>query len=140
MQVPAGEGAGSVGRSWRGRRSRYLRDVEVVERDPELGDGAQGFDQGRVFPAPINLAATRNRALALRTGAAIASEQRASDPILASTSAIVDFVTRTVGWKVDARFNALSSDVNRLWDRDNDLRRGSVPDLREAVAADPKLR
>jgi len=74
-----------------------------------------------------------------------APEQRANDPILASiiaplTTAMVDFVTRTVGWKVDARYNALSYEVNRLWDRDNDLRRGSVPDLREAVAADPKLR
>jgi carboxypeptidase C (cathepsin A) len=74
-----------------------------------------------------------------------APEQRANDPILASiiaplTTAMVDFVTRTVGWKVDARYNALSYEVNRLWDRDTDLRRGSVPDLREAVAADPKLR
>jgi carboxypeptidase C (cathepsin A) len=73
-------------------------------------------------------------------------EQRANDPILASmiapmTTAMVDFVTRTVGWKVDARYNALSSDVNRQWDRSgNDLRRGAVPDLREAIAADPKLR
>lgn len=74
-----------------------------------------------------------------------APEQRASDPILASivaplTTAMVDFDTRVVGWKVDARYNALSYDVNRLWDRDASLRRGSVPDLREAVAADPKLR
>ncbi len=74
-----------------------------------------------------------------------APEQRANDPILASivaplTTAMVDFVTRTVGWKVDARYNALSYEVNRMWDRDNDLRKGSVPDLREAVAADPKLR
>jgi carboxypeptidase C (cathepsin A) len=74
-----------------------------------------------------------------------APEQRANDPILASiiaplTSAMVDFVTRVVGWKVDARYNALSYDVNRLWDRGTDLRRGAVPDLREAVAADPKLR
>lgn len=74
-----------------------------------------------------------------------APEQRANDPILASiiapmTTAMVDFVTRTVGWKVDARYNALSYEVNRLWDRDDDLRQGSVPDLREAVAADPKLR
>jgi carboxypeptidase C (cathepsin A) len=74
-----------------------------------------------------------------------APEQRANDPILASivaplTTAMVDFVTRTVGWKVDARYNALSFDVNRLWDRDEELRQGSVPDLREAVAADPKLR
>jgi carboxypeptidase C (cathepsin A) len=72
-------------------------------------------------------------------------DQRANDPILAAmiapmTTAMVDFVTRTVGWKVDARYNALSYDVNRLWNRDDDLRKGSVPDLREAVAADPKLR
>ena len=73
-----------------------------------------------------------------------APEQRANDPILASiiaplTTAMVDFVTRTVGWKVDARYNALSYDVGRHWDRDSkNLRAGSVPDLREAVAADPK--
>ncbi len=72
-------------------------------------------------------------------------EQRANDPILAAmiapmTTAMVDFVTRTVGWKVDARYNALSYEVNRLWDRGDDLRKGAVPDLREAVAADPKLR
>ena len=74
-----------------------------------------------------------------------APEQRANDPILASivaplTTAMVDFVTRTVGWKIDARYNALSYDVNRLWDRDDELRTGSVPQLRQAVAADPKLR
>ncbi|MGB6194421.1 MAG: peptidase S10 [Terracidiphilus sp.] len=72
-------------------------------------------------------------------------EQRSNDPILASiiapmTTAMVDFVTRTVGWKVDARYNALSYEVAKAWDRDNDLRRGAVPQLREAVAADPKLR
>ncbi len=72
-------------------------------------------------------------------------QQRANDPILASiiapvTMAMVDFVTRTVGWKVDARYNALSYDVNRLWSRGDDLRQGSVPQLRQAVAADPKLR
>ena len=74
-----------------------------------------------------------------------AAEQRANDPLLASmiaplTTAMVDFVTRTVGWKVDARYNALSYDVNRLWDRGENLRKGSVPELRQAVAADPKLR
>ena len=74
-----------------------------------------------------------------------APQQRASDPILASmiapvTTAMVDFITRTVGWKVDARYNALSYDVNRMWDRGEALRRGSVPELRQAVAADPKLR
>jgi carboxypeptidase C (cathepsin A) len=75
-----------------------------------------------------------------------APEQRANDPILASivaplTTAMVDFVTRTVGWKVDARYNALSYDVGRQWDFESKaLRTGSVPDLREAIAADPKLR
>jgi len=74
-----------------------------------------------------------------------APEQRANDPILASiiaptTTAMVDFVTRTVGWKVDARYNALSYEVGNEWNRDGDLRRGSVPQLRESVAADPKLR
>ena len=74
-----------------------------------------------------------------------APEQRANDPILASiiaptTTAMVDFVTRTVGWKVDARYNALSYDVGEHWNRDQDLRSGSVTQLRSAVAADPKLR
>ena len=72
-------------------------------------------------------------------------EQQSNDPILASiiaptTTAMVDFVTRTVGWKVDARYNALSYDVNRQWDGGDDERAGSVKQLREAVAADPKLR
>jgi carboxypeptidase C (cathepsin A) len=73
-----------------------------------------------------------------------APEQRANDPILSTmiapvTTAMVDFVTRTVGWKVDARYNALSEEVSRLWSRDNELLRGSVAQLRESVAADPKL-
>ena len=49
-------------------------------------------------------------------------------------------MTRVVGWKVDARYNALSFEVNRLWDGGDDLRAGSVSQLRQAVAADPKLR
>ncbi|HEX4155416.1 MAG TPA: peptidase S10 [Acidobacteriaceae bacterium] len=72
-------------------------------------------------------------------------EQEGSDPILESgiatlTQAMVDFDTRVVGWKVDARYNLLSYDVNRLWDHQGpDLRKGAVTDLREALAADPKL-
>jgi carboxypeptidase C (cathepsin A) len=72
--------------------------------------------------------------------------QRSNDPLLESiiaptTTAMVDFVTRTVGWNVTARYNALSYEVAGSWDRDSAaLRRGAVPDLREAVAADPKLR
>jgi carboxypeptidase C (cathepsin A) len=73
-------------------------------------------------------------------------EQRANDPILASiiapmTTAMVDFVTRVVGWKIDARYNTLSYAVNQAWDSESeDLRSGSVPQLRQAIAADPKLR
>jgi carboxypeptidase C (cathepsin A) len=74
-----------------------------------------------------------------------APTQQAGDPILESiiaptTTAMVDFITRTVGWKTDARYEALSSDVNRQWERGDDLRKGAVTDLRESVAADPKLR
>jgi len=75
-----------------------------------------------------------------------APEQRANDPLLESiiapcTTAMVDFVTRVVGWKTDARYNTLSYEVGSQWDGDSPaLRKGAVPDLREAVAADPKLR
>ncbi|UKE52689.1 S10 family peptidase [Xanthomonas translucens] len=74
-----------------------------------------------------------------------APEQRANDPLLDSiiaptTTAMVDFVTRVVGWKVDARYQALNYDVNKLWDWNNELRKGSVTELRQAVAIDPKLR
>jgi len=74
-----------------------------------------------------------------------APDQRANDPILASiiaptTTAMVNFVTETVGWKVDARYNALSYEVGMQWDRGDDLRSGSVSELRQSVAADPKLR
>ncbi len=75
-----------------------------------------------------------------------APEQRTNDPMLESiiaptTTAMVDFVTRVVGWKTDAPYHTLSYEVNSQWDRDSRaLRQGAVPDLRQAVAADPKLR
>ncbi len=74
-----------------------------------------------------------------------APEQRANDPILDSiiaptTTAMVDFVTRVVGWKVNARYQALNYDVNALWDWNDDPHKGSVTELRQAVAIDPKLR
>ncbi len=75
-----------------------------------------------------------------------APEQRTNDPMLESiiaptTTAMVDFVTRVVGWKTDARYNTLSYEVGSQWDHDSrSLRMGAVPDLRQAVAADPKLR
>lgn len=72
-------------------------------------------------------------------------EQRANDPLLDSiiaptTTAMVDFVTRVVGWKVDARYQALNYEVNRLWDWNDELRKGAVTQLRQAVAIDPRLR
>lgn len=74
--------------------------------------------------------------------------QETNDPILLSiiaptTTAMVNFVTQTVGWKTDARYNALSDEVNRMWDRSG--RDGafagaaSATDLRVAVSTDPKL-
>ncbi len=76
-----------------------------------------------------------------------AYSSQASDPILEAiiaptTTVAVDFITRTVGWKTDARYYALSYEVNGQWDRggDGDLRRGAVPDLRQAIAADPKFK
>ncbi len=75
-----------------------------------------------------------------------APEQRTNDPLLESiiaptTTAMVDFVTRVVGWKTDARYHTLSYEVNGQWDRDSrGLRAGAVADLRQSVAADPKLR
>ncbi|HZO21287.1 MAG TPA: hypothetical protein VFB37_02200 [Steroidobacteraceae bacterium] len=80
-----------------------------------------------------------------------APNQRNNDPILDSiiaptTTAMVDFITRTVGWKYSGRYNALSYEVNKAWsaggegqDGENEIERGSVEQLRESVAIDPKL-
>lgn len=72
-----------------------------------------------------------------------AQTRRAGDPILDSivastTTAMVDFTTRIVGWKVDGRYNALSDEVNDNWG--NRSQAESVEDLRQALAADPKLK
>ena len=72
-------------------------------------------------------------------------DQRPNDPILDSiiaptTTAMVDWATRVVGWRIDARYEPLSGTVNRLWDWGHDRDTESVTDLREAVAIDPKLK
>jgi carboxypeptidase C (cathepsin A) len=75
-----------------------------------------------------------------------APQQRSNDPLLESmvaptTTAMVDFVTRVVGWHATGAYHALNYDVNSAWDFNSAaLRSGAVADLREAVAADPKLR
>ncbi|WP_420142845.1 S10 family peptidase [Sphingomonas sp.] len=71
-----------------------------------------------------------------------AVEQQSNDPLLVSimaptTGAAVDLMTNQVGWKVQARYNLLSYDVNRVWDRDNSDK--PVADLRRAISADPKM-
>ena len=73
-----------------------------------------------------------------------APEQRTNDPILdaiiaPTTTAMVDFITRIVGWKFEGRYNALSYEVNRAWDRGKEENRGSVQELRQSVSVDPKL-
>ena len=79
--------------------------------------------------------------------------QRTNDPILDSiiaptTTAMVDFITHTVGWKYAARYNALSYEVVKLWTDAGRQRgeastmrvqSGSVKELRQSVAVDPKL-
>ena len=69
---------------------------------------------------------------------------RRGDPILdaiiaPTTSAMVDFDTRIVGWKAEGRFNALSYDVGENWEKGVELT-DATTDLREAVAADPKMK
>jgi len=71
--------------------------------------------------------------------------QRAGDPILdaiiaPTTSAMVDFTTHTVGWKVDGRYNALSFAVNAAWEKDWFTNIESASDLRQSMAADGKLK
>ena len=72
------------------------------------------------------------------------AQRQSNDPILdaliaPTTSAMVDFVTREVGWKTDARYNALSYAVNAAWDRGKP-QDTPVSDLRKAIANDPKMR
>ena len=73
-----------------------------------------------------------------------APQGRRGDPILdaiiaPTTSAMVDFDTRVVGWKVEGRYNALSNDVNENWERGVE-NTDATSDLRQAVAADPKMK
>lgn len=73
-----------------------------------------------------------------------APSQRSGDPILdaliaPTTSAMVDFTTRIVGWKVDARYEALSGAVNEAWE-DELVTIEAVSALRKSLANDPKMK
>jgi len=59
---------------------------------------------------------------------------------------MVDFITHTVGWKYARRYDALSYEVAKLWTNADEkeeanqrLEHGSVEELRQFVAVDPKL-
>ncbi|MGH8190545.1 MAG: S10 family peptidase [Rhodanobacteraceae bacterium] len=74
-----------------------------------------------------------------------APHQLSGDPILngiiaPTTTAMVHFVTQTVGWKYDGQYQTLNYKVGRLWHDDDDAEQGSVKQLREAVANDSNLR
>ncbi len=103
----------------------YLREVHR-----ENGDLGSVYDSNVTAPDPFPFSST----------------QDSNDPLLESiiaptTQGMVNFITNTVGWKTDARYYTLSYEVNRAWDRDSEaLRNGAVPDLRQAIANDPKLR
>ena len=102
----------------------YLREVHR-----EQGEIGSVYDSNVTAPDPFPFS----------------PRQEGSDPLLEAiiaptTTAMVDWVMRTVGWKTTARYHALSYEVNRAWDRGETLRKGASEDLREAVAADPKLR
>ncbi len=66
--------------------------------------------------------------------------------IAPTTQAITTFMTRTVGWKYDGRYRALSLEVARAWDQDalaaNPTARSleSLQALRQIMALDPGLR
>jgi carboxypeptidase C (cathepsin A) len=68
-----------------------------------------------------------------------------ADPIIEqiialTTSAMVDYDTRVLRWKVDAPYQAFNRDISRrLWRRD-EAGGNSVAPLRQAMAVDPTLR
>ena len=72
-------------------------------------------------------------------------DRKAGDPILDSllaptTSAMVDFVTRQVGWKTDGHYEALSYDVGEKWDMGkNPTEDSPVTALRQSIAIDPNM-
>jgi carboxypeptidase C (cathepsin A) len=79
-----------------------------------------------------------------------AAEQNWGDPILQGaiapvTSAIVDYVSNTLNWKVEAPYKVLNGEVNQKWDWNQSPFGGgnsndASEDLRKAVALDKNLK
>ncbi len=62
------------------------------------------------------------------------------DTIMApTTEAMVDLVTRQIGWKVEGHYEALSDQVGTDWDRNSLHKDTPVSDLRKAIAVDPRM-
>ena len=73
------------------------------------------------------------------------AESKAEDPILSGiiapiTSAMVDFITRQAGWKLEAHYEVLNLDVNKRWEKGWFGTIESATDLRQSLAIDGKLK
>lgn len=101
------------------------------------GEGLHGFNNGTVFPAPINLAATWDLDLAQNTGAAIASEARSTG--VAMLFAPVLDLARDPRWgRVEEDFGEdpyLTGEMGLAWVRGA---QGDRLDSDYAVIAEPK--
>src|SRR3569832_1509183 len=139
---------------------RGARDKAAVDRLPQKVTAYTGLDPQVVRRAGGRIQTGEFLREKWRTDGKIASvydsnvtaydpfpwspQQRSGDPILdaiiaPTTSAMVDFVTRTAGWKVEGRYSALSYAVGANWE--NGIGGiESVTGLRQAVAIDSKLK
>jgi beta-glucosidase len=102
-----------------------------------IEEGLHGFDTGTVFPAPIGLAATWDPKIAEQTGAAIASEARATG--VAMLLAPVLDLARDPRWgRVEEDFGEdpyLSGNLGLAWVRGA---QGESLDSDHSVVAEPK--
>lgn len=124
------------------------RVTEMTGLDPKYVRDAGGRLDSRTFLREVHreqgtIGSVYDSNVTLPDPFPYSAEQEGSDPILESiiaptTTAMVDFITHVVGWKTDARYHALNYDVR--FTRDQGQRGESASDLREAIAADPKLK
>lgn len=138
-----------AGRSDPGANARLVKNVtELTGLDPALVRSMDGRVDSATFLREFHRA---DRKLGSRYDSNVtspdpfpaAARSNAGDPVLNAliaplTSAIVDFMTRTVGWKFDGRYYALSWLVSDAWDRTG-LEDKPVIALRQAMANDPRM-
>ncbi len=152
-------------------RNEYLRDLMLGKSDPQAAGRMiarvtelTGLDAefvrrsgGRIESGAYLREIRRNEqllpslmdtAVTMPDPFPLAPVQRAEDPLMLrliapTTSAMTDFVTRIVGWKVDARYISLNTKVNGLWEDFADGREPQVEsasDLRRALSVDPNMK